>query len=424
MMGRTHSVHAEPTTLGAQARGLGVRGRRAVGDAAGGRRRPTSRPARSRGPVGTYSHLAPDLEADVLADARACASTRSAPRSSSAIVTRRSWRRSPSSAARSSASRPRSGTSSTPRSPRSWSRSEAARRAARRCPTSATPSCPSGSPGLPGSSAATPRPRLENQPLWHERDISHSSAERVVLPDATILLDYMLVKMAGLIEGLVVRRRAHAREHRAGAGPPREQPGAAGARRGRRAVARGGVRDRPARRRCAPPTSACRCSACWRPTPSSAGRLSLAALDACFDDAGVRPPRARRSSPGSTRSRRVARRARPRARASAGPPAGPGRSCRSLRHSSASGKVRDLYASATTDCCSSRRTGFSAFDVVLPTPIPDKGRVLTGLSRFWFARDRRRSCPTTSSRPTRRTCPTLAHRRGDAAVARPSSGAG
>jgi adenylosuccinate lyase len=46
---------------------------------------------------------------------------------------------------------------------------------------------------------------LENQPLWHERDISHSSAERVLLPDATILLDYMLVKTRGLVERLVVR---------------------------------------------------------------------------------------------------------------------------------------------------------------------------------------------------------------------------
>jgi adenylosuccinate lyase len=46
---------------------------------------------------------------------------------------------------------------------------------------------------------------MENQPLWHERDISHSSAERVLLPDATILLDYMLVKMRGLIERLIVR---------------------------------------------------------------------------------------------------------------------------------------------------------------------------------------------------------------------------
>jgi adenylosuccinate lyase len=41
--------------------------------------------------------------------------------------------------------------------------------------------------------------------LWHERDISHSSAERVVLPDAFLALDYMLDRFAWLVEGLVVR---------------------------------------------------------------------------------------------------------------------------------------------------------------------------------------------------------------------------
>jgi len=46
---------------------------------------------------------------------------------------------------------------------------------------------------------------LEDQALWHERDISHSSVERVALPGATILLDYMLVRFRGLIDGLVVR---------------------------------------------------------------------------------------------------------------------------------------------------------------------------------------------------------------------------
>jgi adenylosuccinate lyase len=45
---------------------------------------------------------------------------------------------------------------------------------------------------------------LENVALWHERDISHSSAERVVLPDSSIALDYILQKATGLIEGLVV----------------------------------------------------------------------------------------------------------------------------------------------------------------------------------------------------------------------------
>ena len=45
---------------------------------------------------------------------------------------------------------------------------------------------------------------LENVALWHERDISHSSAERVVLPDSSIALDYTLQKATGLIEGLAV----------------------------------------------------------------------------------------------------------------------------------------------------------------------------------------------------------------------------
>ena len=46
---------------------------------------------------------------------------------------------------------------------------------------------------------------LENVALWHERDISHSSAERVVLPDAFFAVDYMLDRFAWLLEGLVVR---------------------------------------------------------------------------------------------------------------------------------------------------------------------------------------------------------------------------
>ena len=45
---------------------------------------------------------------------------------------------------------------------------------------------------------------LENIPLWHERDISHSSVERVIGPDATILVDYMLNRLSGIIEKLIV----------------------------------------------------------------------------------------------------------------------------------------------------------------------------------------------------------------------------
>jgi adenylosuccinate lyase len=45
---------------------------------------------------------------------------------------------------------------------------------------------------------------LENVPLWHERDISHSSVERIIGPDATILIDFMLNRCCSLIENLVV----------------------------------------------------------------------------------------------------------------------------------------------------------------------------------------------------------------------------
>ncbi|HEX4707770.1 MAG TPA: adenylosuccinate lyase, partial [Candidatus Udaeobacter sp.] len=45
---------------------------------------------------------------------------------------------------------------------------------------------------------------LENVALWHERDISHSSAERIILPDSCILLDYMLTKLRDVTERLQV----------------------------------------------------------------------------------------------------------------------------------------------------------------------------------------------------------------------------
>ena len=45
---------------------------------------------------------------------------------------------------------------------------------------------------------------MENVALWHERDISHSSAERIILPDGCTLMDYMLVKLRELVEGLQV----------------------------------------------------------------------------------------------------------------------------------------------------------------------------------------------------------------------------
>jgi len=45
---------------------------------------------------------------------------------------------------------------------------------------------------------------MENIALWHERDISHSSVERVIIPDSTILINYMLVRLTGILKGLQV----------------------------------------------------------------------------------------------------------------------------------------------------------------------------------------------------------------------------
>jgi len=45
---------------------------------------------------------------------------------------------------------------------------------------------------------------LENVALWHERDISHSSVERIIIPDSTVILDYMINKFIEVINGLQV----------------------------------------------------------------------------------------------------------------------------------------------------------------------------------------------------------------------------
>jgi adenylosuccinate lyase len=58
--------------------------------------------------------------------------------------------------------------------------------------------------GLARLVRAAVTPALENVALWHERDISHSSVERGIAPDATITLDFALHRLAGLIDKLVV----------------------------------------------------------------------------------------------------------------------------------------------------------------------------------------------------------------------------
>jgi adenylosuccinate lyase len=59
---------------------------------------------------------------------------------------------------------------------------------------------------------------LEDQALWHERDISHSSVERVALPDAFLLADFMMAELEGILSGLVVHPDAMMRNLDAGGG--------------------------------------------------------------------------------------------------------------------------------------------------------------------------------------------------------------
>ena len=59
---------------------------------------------------------------------------------------------------------------------------------------------------------------LENVALWHERDISHSSAERIIFPDACCLVDFMALELTHVLEGLEVRPDQMARNLQAGGG--------------------------------------------------------------------------------------------------------------------------------------------------------------------------------------------------------------
>jgi len=202
MMGRTHSVHAEPTTLGLKIAGWAFEIARdrarlaaAADDAATGK---------ISGPVGTYSHLDPDLEEEVLSGLdlhRDPVSTQIVQRDRHAALI--------AAIAVTGGTLERIATEI-----RNLQHTEigelmepfrAGQKGSSAMPHKRNPILCERIAGMARLLRGYALTALENQPLWHERDISHSSAERVMLPDATILLDYMLVKTRGLIEKLVVR---------------------------------------------------------------------------------------------------------------------------------------------------------------------------------------------------------------------------
>ena len=202
MMGRTHSVHAEPTTMGLKLAGWAfevARGRArlavAVDEIGTGK---------ISGPVGTYSHLGPNIEADVLAELGLHADP-----VSTQIVQRDRHAALLMAVAILGGTLERMATEV-----RNLQHTEigelqepfrSGQKGSSAMPHKRNPILAERIAGLARLLRGYAHTALENQPLWHERDISHSSAERVILPDATIVLDYMLVRMTGLIDGLIVR---------------------------------------------------------------------------------------------------------------------------------------------------------------------------------------------------------------------------
>ena len=281
MMGRTHSVHAEPTTFGLKLAGWAFeldRGRRRLATAVD-----EIGTGKVSGPVGTYSHLAPDVEADVLASLGLHADP-----VSTQIVQRDRHAALLTAIAVLGGSLERFATEI-----RNLQHTEigevqepfrSGQKGSSAMPHKRNPILSERIAGLARLLRGYAQTALENQPLWHERDISHSSAERVVLPDATTVLDYMLVRMTGLIEGLAVRSERmrenierglglHASSRVLtmlieGAGLPREEAYAIV----QRASLRAADERRPLRDLLAV-------------EPVVARKLSLEQLDACFDDA-------------------------------------------------------------------------------------------------------------------------------------------
>ncbi len=202
MMGRTHSVHAEPTTFGLKLAGWAFeldRGRDRLRAAAA-----ELATGKISGPVGTYSHLDPDLEAEVLAEL----GLRPDP-ASTQVVARDRHAAFLAAIAVIGGSLERFATEI-----RNLQHTEIGevmepfregQKGSSAMPHKRNPIVSERLAGLARLLRGYAQAGLEDQALWHERDISHSSVERVALADAAILLDYMLVRFGDLVRGLVVR---------------------------------------------------------------------------------------------------------------------------------------------------------------------------------------------------------------------------
>ncbi|MGD0455740.1 MAG: adenylosuccinate lyase, partial [Solirubrobacteraceae bacterium] len=200
-VGRTHGVHAEPTSFGIKLAGFAfeaernaARLQRAFAQVAVGA---------VSGAVGTYAATSPEFEARVLARlglAREAVSTQVVPRDRHAELL--------SAIALAGAGLERFATEV-----RHLQRTEvrevqepfrAGQKGSSAMPHKRNPIKSEQISGLARVLRGNAQAALENVALWHERDISHSSVERVILPDSTILLDYLQHRTIALVEGMTV----------------------------------------------------------------------------------------------------------------------------------------------------------------------------------------------------------------------------
>ena len=227
---------------------------------------------------------------------------------------------------------------------------------------------------------------LENVALWHERDISHSSVERVILPDSTILIDYLQHRAIALVENMTVdaeRMRANLELTHGALFSQRVLLALVEA--GSRAIEAYRIVQELAQR-------------AWdegiplRELLAADERARRASTSTRYSTTRTTSATSRRSSRGSIGS-------------ASDPPSSDRRALVASRRVTtladlpliASGKVREMYDLEGVEgvrelpppllMVASDR--ISTYDAVHPTPIPDKGKVLTGLSVFWFAADRR-----------------------------------
>jgi adenylosuccinate lyase len=201
LIGRSHGIHAEPTTFGVALAGHLAEIRR--GRARLVQARAEIAVGKIAGAVGTYAHLSPEIEAQALGLLGLSPET-----VSTQVVARDRHAAFFSALALLAAGIERLATNV-----RHWQRTEvgeaeerfsAGQKGSSAMPHKRNPVLSENLCGLARIVRAAVTPALENVALWHERDISHSSVERMIAPDATSTLAFMLDRAAGLVEGLVV----------------------------------------------------------------------------------------------------------------------------------------------------------------------------------------------------------------------------